>query len=94
MPGSGGEAVSKRISQREARRLRQRVDQLERAIERQRASYAQEWFGGVNIASHQMPDSVAACIRTARQLKHAVVVIGDDSDSIRFMALPLPKVER
>lgn len=85
----------KRISQREARRLRKRVAELEGHEEHRRRAWGQEWFGGVNIVSATYPnsyDQVPTAIRTARKLGHAVIVLGDDSGNLRFMALPLPKV--
>ena len=83
----------RRISQREAQKLRKRVNELENAIARERRTYgSQEWFGGVNIATVTLEPSPSACIRTARRLGHAVVVVSDDSLNVRFMALPHPKV--
>ena len=86
--------MRKRISQREAHSLRKRVEILERAIERQRASYSQEWFGGVNITSAELHQVDAAAIRTARRLSHAVVVIGDESNTVKFMALPQSRADQ
>ena len=84
--------ASRRISQREARRLSKRVDELERAIESQRSVYSQEWFRAVNIATTELHETHATAIRTARRLRHAVVVVGDDTNTVRFMALPSPTV--
>lgn len=83
-----------KISQREAKRLRKRVDELERAIENQRATYSQEWFYAVQIGAEEMTRETATAIRTARRLRHAVVVVGDETDTIKFMALPSPKGTR
>lgn len=83
--------MSRRISQREARRLRKRVDELERAIERQRAVYSQEYFAGTEICREQLVSTNAMAVKTARRLRHAVVVVGDDTDTVRFIALPQPK---
>ncbi len=81
-----------KISQREARRLRKRLTEIENELECQRRAWSQEYIGGVQIGRASMPDDVAASIRTARKLGHAVVVVGDDSTTIRFQALPHPKV--
>lgn len=85
-----------RISQREARRLRKRVAELESQQEGMRRRWSQQYPGGVQIASLQISDGnpVPSIIRTARALEHAVVVIGDDGQSLRFIALPLPKDQR
>ncbi len=82
-----------RISQREAKRLRKRVQALESIIATQRRIWSQEYFGGVNIANvaFNADHQVVVATRTARKLGHAVVVIGDESGNLRFMALPHPK---
>lgn len=85
--------AKKVISQREARRLRKRVDTLESVLTNQRRSYGQEWVGGVDIGRFTFSTSFHAdVIRTARRLGHAVVAVGDDTDTVRFIALPHPKV--
>jgi hypothetical protein len=83
--------VSKPISQREARQLRKRVQELEAREDARRRRWSQEWFGGVNIcsATWEKNDVIPTAIRTARLLGHAVVALGDDGGQIRFMALPL-----
>lgn len=80
------------ISQREARRLVKRVAVLERALSRQRREWSQEYFGAVQIGavSFDGPSTIPAVIRTARKLGHAVVVVGDETLSVRIMALPHP----
>lgn len=85
--------MTKQISQREARRLRKRVEELELQEDRRRRAWSQEWFGGVNIATAEFNalDRIPVAIRTARMLGHAVVVIGSDGGDLRFMALPLGK---
>jgi hypothetical protein len=78
------------ISQREARRLRRRVEELESRERARRATWGQEWFGGVVVASckWEPSDVVPVAIRTARLLTHAVVVKADDAGNVRFVALP------
>lgn len=82
-----------KISQREARRLRKRVKELEEAEAKRQRRYAQDWPGGVNVATADLPTDAAVAIRTARRLRHAVVAIADDSgNSVRFMALQHPEI--
>lgn len=80
------------ISQREARRLRKQVAQLQTEIKNQRRTYGQE-FRGVNIATMTYSDRdhfFPAVVRTARRLGHVVVIVGDESGELRLMALPHP----
>ena len=84
-----------KISQREARRLSKRVNELETILERQRKTWSQDWFGGVEIARITYDDkwhAIPTSVRTARKLNHAVVVVGDDGGLLRFVALPQPSV--
>lgn len=83
-----------KISQKEARRLRKRVRELEQAERHRRRSWGQEWLGGVIVTSFQWPttDQHVIAIRTARKIGHAVVVTGDDNGMLRFVALPHPDV--
>jgi hypothetical protein len=81
-----------KISQREARRLRKRVTELEAAETKRRRTWSQEWPGGVQIAATSPTESVLTAIRTARKLGHAVVatVDGDNDTFVRFTALRHP----
>lgn len=81
-----------RISQREARRLRKRVESLERQIKNQRQRWGAEYLGGVEISrvSYEPFAPVPLAIRTARKLDHGVAVIADDNGEVRFIALPHP----
>lgn len=79
------------ISQREAKRLKKRVEQLEEAEVMRRFSYASDWPGGVNITTVAVGDGPEMAIRTARRLKHAVVCIVRDNGEVMFYALPLPE---
>lgn len=80
----------KSISQREARRLRKRVSELESRIIQQRAAWSQEYLGGAQIGTQlfTVDNAIPSIVRTARKLRHAVVVVGDDSQTLRFIALP------
>jgi len=82
-----------RISQRDARRLKARVELLERILKGQRMAWSQEYFGGTEVARvtwDNKNDIAPLAVRTARKLGHAVVAVGDDSGCIRFVALPHP----
>lgn len=76
-----------KISQREAMRLKKRVSDLEANLKHQRNSWSSDWPGGVNIATLTIPETSYEVIRTARKLGHAVVVVNDDRQSVRFMAV-------
>lgn len=79
------------ISQREARRMRKRLTELEQAENSRRNGWVREYPGGVNIASVSWAkdERIPVAIRTARLLGHAVVVTADDGGGVRFFALPL-----
>jgi len=80
-----------KFSQREARRLWKRVAELEKAEQARLRRWATDWPGGTEIARCEFSNSDAAvAIRTARRLKHAVVALADDDDTLRFVALSLP----
>jgi hypothetical protein len=83
----------RRISQREARKLRERVKQLERAEDERRRNWSQTWSGGVELTRvtwKEAKDEVPLVIRMARRLGHAVVAVGDETGCIKFIALPHP----
>ncbi len=79
------------ISQRAAQRFRKRVNELETLVEQQRSRWSQQYVGGVEIARCEWKDdlTIPTAIRVARKLTHAVVVVGDDGGTVRFVALPL-----
>lgn len=81
-----------RISQREARRLRKRVSELEATERRRRGHWAHEFPGGTIITSAKFDaaSTVPVAIKTARLLKHAVVASCDTDGTVYFFALPLP----
>lgn len=78
-----------KISQREARRLRARVTELERELDKQRMNWSSDWPGGVHIATAENEKANAEKIQVARKLGHAVVAT-DNGERIEFRALPLP----
>lgn len=65
----------KTISQREARRLQQRVAKLENQLDMQRANWSNDWPGGINIDTMTVKEAEFSIADTARKLGHAVVVI-------------------
>ena len=78
------------ISQREARRLRKRVEELESLENKRRRSWVTEYPGGVYLASSSPAPHIHAMVKTARKLGHAVVVTAhNDNGEIQFYALPL-----
>lgn len=86
-----------KISQREASRLRRRVEELERRELHRRRAWSQDFFGGVEISRisyTESSDALPLALRVARKLSHAVVAVGDDSGTVRFIALPLADVPK
>lgn len=88
----------RRISQREARRLKRRVAALERAEDLRRVSWSQDYPGGTELTRCTWDNAkaeVPLLIRTARKLGHAVIAIAENSSGcVRFIALPHPTIER
>ena len=80
----------KKISQRQARYYLKEGLRLTREMASWRNRWAAGWAGGwVNIASLKVDDAEYAKITTARLLKHAVVVVPDNGNILRFYADPL-----
>lgn len=79
------------ISQREARKLQKRVRELEQQNTERLRRWSAEWPGGTSIASAKWDEfaRVPVAIRTARALRHAVVVTVDDAGLVNFLALPI-----
>lgn len=78
------------ISQREARRLKKRVDELEEAIRAQRRRWA-NWPGGTLLGSIQRErDWLSGRLEGVRALEHAIVCIPMEDGRISFYACPLP----
>lgn len=78
-----------KISQREARRLRKRVEELEELEDKRRQAWKSEYPGGVFLEGISVQAWTYASLRTARKLGHAVVVTTNGDNSIQFYALPL-----
>lgn len=65
------------ISQREAHRLKKRVEALEEMHDRMQNAYITDWPGpGVNIATGT-DQTAANAVKVARLLGHSVVVVSD-----------------
>lgn len=77
-----------KISQREARRLKKRVEELESAESRRRNAWASDWPGGVNVWTTGEWEDAARVFNVCRKLGHAVVAV-PDGKIVRFYALPL-----
>jgi hypothetical protein len=79
-----------KISQREAKRLQKRVDELEAILRKQRNAFVTDWPSSIVVA-RITPDPVTmAQIQTARKLDHAVVAVPERSE-IAFFACILNK---
>lgn len=84
------------ISQREARRLRKRVQELEAENAERLRRWSSEWPGGTSIVSVKWDEfaRVPVAIRTARALRHAVVVTVSNDGLVNFIALPIADVRK
>jgi hypothetical protein len=84
--------VRKKISQRAARWMQKRIEDLERERGRQRDRWASDWDQSwVNIETLTLSDSSYAKVKTARALKHAVIVLPAESGTVvRLYAERLP----
>lgn len=76
-----------KISQREARRLRARVGQLEDTMRRQTNAWVSQ-YPGVDIGSIDVPNWLFYSIHTAKKLGHAVVVSTAQGDpKVKFFVV-------
>lgn len=80
-----------KISQREARRMKKRLAELEQMEERRRNAWRTDYPGGVNLVNISLADRpwVIATVKTARKLGHAVVVTSNGDAELQFYGLPL-----
>lgn len=80
----------RKISQREARRLYKRVQELEQSNAARLRAWSSEYPGGVNIAScvWSKTDVVPVAIHTARLLGYAVVVTEHDGRVLFYGVKP------
>jgi hypothetical protein len=82
---------AKRISQRDARTYRKRVEALEQQEKDRNRNWVSDWPRSVLLTSTKWEagDLVPVSIRTARKLGHAVVVTVDDGGLVKFHAVKL-----
>lgn len=81
---------AKRISQREARRLRKELSRLREAVDRQLSAWTSEYPGGVCLGTHDQAQ-IADWVRVA-QLCGRAVVVRQEKTTLRFMAcMPLTR---
>ena len=74
-----------KISQREARRLKRKLRNLEESLEIQKRKWLNEYPTYECIDRiRNAPETTRACVRTARTLKHAVVVTVQGDDLVFF----------
>lgn len=69
----------KKISQREARKLRKRVAELEKRNEQNASAWAREYIGGINVTTIATHDAPHAICKAVRKLGHALVAIPSDN---------------
>jgi hypothetical protein len=83
----------RKISQVEAWDLYHKVRNFEEQEEQRANLWASEWPMGVSIGHAQFSadSALIGSVRTARKLKHAVVVVAKDSGIIEFIAMPLAR---
>ena len=81
------------ISQREAHRLRRRVEALEEELRSQRNSFTLEWPSSVCIRRIDVSPEEMAAIKTARLLEHAVVAVPQSGVEVALFANKLRKRE-
>jgi hypothetical protein len=80
-----------KISQREARRLKKRVEELEEMDNKRRQAWKSEYPGGVFLEGIAVQPWTYATVKTARKLGHAVVITTNGENTIQFYALPLSR---
>lgn len=85
--------MSKKISQLEARRLKKRVQELERREESRFALWGSDYPYGTQICALALDPKgvVSTAIKTARRLGNAIVVTVADDGTVYFFALSGPR---
>lgn len=79
-----------KISQREARALKKRVDELEGMERGRRDRWCRSYPGGTHLGTLTGTRNwLDGRIEAARMLGHAVVVTTEDTGAIHYYALPL-----
>lgn len=80
-----------KISQREARRLKKRVDELEGVLDKMNNSWVGEWPRGCHLDTITVKSEEFHIVRTARKLGHAVVLVPSEYPKLHVYGCPLPK---
>lgn len=78
------------ISQREARRLKKRVAELEKAERDRCNAWVSDYPGGVRLDTINVGLSEWYIVATARRLGHAVVIVPDKEAYLRIYGVRLP----
>jgi len=78
--------MSKPIPQREARRLRKRVDELESVISQQKNSWHSEWPSSIGIRELPAEKGTIDVVNVCRKLGHAVVVTDNGDGMLKLWA--------
>lgn len=78
-----------RISQREAQRLRRRVAELESQLSMRMTQWGTDMPSWTAIGREEATPVLHQAIRTARQLKHAVVSVESSDNQIVYFACNL-----
>lgn len=82
-----------KISQREARKLKRRVRELENVLDEMRKNWREDWPAGRLFHRAIGADKITlTAIKTARLLRHAVVVMPSGDDLVYF-GMQLPESE-
>jgi hypothetical protein len=76
----------KKISQREARRMRKELQALRKRDEARERSWSSEYPDAIHIASSSPSTDVVAIIKTARKLGHAVICTAEGDGKIFYYA--------
>jgi hypothetical protein len=85
-PGTGKDAMRK-LSQREARRIKKRVGELELRLKQQRDRWSSDWGPDwVNIETLTLTPESFAKIKTARLLGHAVILLPHNGTQVLVYA--------
>lgn len=80
-----------KISQREARRLRKRIAELEKQERDRGNAWCQDWPNGIRIGEVALSaeSQLTGAILTARKLNHAVVASCNEQGRVTFHAMRL-----
>jgi hypothetical protein len=76
------------ISQREARRLRKKVQEFEQKFRAQTDRWIGEWPGSVILHRLPVDKETVAIVKTAKALRHAVVVTMQDDRLVFWGSQP------